>query len=217
MRKSKEVAVREIDSEAARMRASWALSYHQGTKIGAQMTVMNAIACGIQLQKAKESLPHGDFRKWQTKYLKTISTRTATRYLSLVQRMSHELATKWDTVALLLDVSPEKFTPEYASKIAPRVKKLVEGKSVRELYEDFGIIKPRQTATEKVLKRIGPRTGDKEEDRKNLTAAWVDKVEETLAGAKYSKDFVRDKDLNRFIDSLISAAAEWGIPLVVKS
>jgi hypothetical protein len=53
----------------------------------------------------------------------------------------------------VFDVSPEKFTPEYARTVLARVGGLIEGKTVTELYQEFGIIKPRHSSDDEILAR----------------------------------------------------------------
>lgn len=209
------VKQQEVDSEEARRWATWALSYHEGTKIGAQMTVLNALACGIQLQKAKAALPHGQFMAWRKKYTgNVISARTTANYLALTTRMEIAQGPKFATVANLIDVAPEDFTPEYAQKIMPKINKLIEGKTVRELYESLNIIKPRQTKTEKARQRIGPSTGDPEKDAQARARVWASDTLEKLQAVKYFAKHISDEDLTSLIHSMISAAAELGVALV---
>jgi hypothetical protein len=141
------------DSEEARKIAMWAIGHHGLTRAGATLTVVAAIACGIQLKKAKELLPHGEYEKWWKKYMQCISRRTVHRYLSLVIFLEHVAGGKCATVAHLLDVPPEKMTTEYAKQVAPHVAKVVEGKSLTQLYQDFGIIKARASKFDEARER----------------------------------------------------------------
>lgn len=180
------IAVKEekaIDTEKARLIATWALGHHDGTRAGATLTVVSAIACGIQLNKAKELLPHGEFMKWCKKYLGSIDHRTATRYMALAVDLQTKLDTvpnlkpsKFATVANLLDIAPEHMTVEYARKVAPRVAKLVEGKSIKELYEEFGIIKPREACdreAQELVKKVEAQNPKNAKERQMLFAKEI--------------------------------------------
>jgi hypothetical protein len=100
----------------------------------------------------------------------------------------------------LLDVAPEAMTLEYARKVAPRVSKLVEGKSIKELYEEFGIIKPRKASDQDYLDRQArvdakaPRT-DEEKQMLFAEEFWGE-VEHSLDNfAKYFDGGLRDEEV----------------------
>lgn len=177
-KKTEAVAIRPVNTEQARKRAAWVLSYHDGTRIGANMTIMNAIACGIQLNKAKEELPHGEFMKWHRKYLKTIGDRSTRNYMSLVLNLKALHPGKMATVANLLDVDPSKVSPEYTRKLMPKVQNLIEGKTVKELYDGFGITKARKKMDQKARDRISREPEDPEERRKFYAKEFADEFVE---------------------------------------
>jgi len=211
----KAIAKREMDSKEIRTRATYAIGYHEGTKLSAQQMVVNAIACGVQLQRAKATLPHGQYMNWRKNYIgKTISDRTLNYYLKLVDTLALEHKSKYATVADLLDVNPSKVTPAYAGRVLPKVNRLTEGKHYRELLEDFNIIKPRQTKSIKAAKKMPARTGDNETDQKNLGHVWVEDVLALLDGAESFKGHLHDEDLTALLNSFTSTAAVFDVPLV---
>lgn len=211
--KTKAVAVRAIDTEEARTWASWAMSYHMGTTAAAQATVVNALACAVQLSRAKEGLPHGEFEKWRKKYLPDIPCRTAQRYLQLLDQLQLEDGSKCATVAHLLDVNPTEVSEQQAKRVVAKVSKLLEGRNLQQLYMDFGLVKPRQTKDVKLMKRLPPKTGDAHQDAQALAHIWTEDTLEKLDGARHFKDCISDDDLTALVNAMVTAAAELGVPL----
>lgn len=209
------IAKRSINTKEARTIATRTLSYHEGTKRGAEMTLVNALACGIQLQRAKELLPHGQFMAWRKSLGSSVSPRTLDNYLALVNRLAGQLGSKFATVANLLDIAPENFTPKYAVKIMPTVKKLVEGRTVRELYEGLGIIKPKQTKARAFQDKVGPSTGDPKADSEARAKVWADELLHKLGTADTFASHLTDDDLSAIIQSMVSAAGSLGVSLTV--
>ena len=208
------VATRTMDGEQARRRAAWALTFHDGALQAARMSVVNAVACGVQLAKAKAEMPHGEFGKWRKRYAPALANGTAHRYMSLRARLAAELP-GFARVEKLLDVDPATITPEQAERVVARVGKLVESRSLNQLYLDFGVIKPRETPSRKAARKLPARTGDRNTDNAARGSVWVDKVLAELKGADLFAEFLADDDLNRLVEGMTSAAAELGVPLTV--
>lgn len=208
------ITKRAIDSEDSRKRATRVISYHEGTLIGANMTVMNALACGVQLMKAKEELPHGEFMKWRKKYVgESVSSRTLDNYLALSKGLNKQLGSKFATVANLLDVDPADVPDDYAKKIMPRINKVLEGKSLGQLYQHLGIGKPRQTKDVKHKKKMGPSSGDAKTDAKARARDWAGETIVKLKAARTFGEHINGKELSTLITAMINAAAEMGVPL----
>jgi hypothetical protein len=186
---SKKVIKQErlIDSEEARQIADYALGHHQGAVEAAGLSVVRAIACGIQLIKAKELLPHGEFMPWYKKYLQGISQPTANRYAKLAALVKSQLTSS--TTITRLDAAPEQLTPNYIRRYLPALAKVVEGKMLTELYQEYGIIKPRKAHDQEAL--------DRQERVKARNPK--DKHEEQLY---FLQDWFKDTGdrLNQFVD-----------------
>jgi hypothetical protein len=149
--------VRKIDTEEARRIAAWALGHHQGAREAAETSVLRAIACGVQLTKGKLLLEYGDFGRWWRKYLAPMGHSTAGRYMALVDAIRASVGMCGGEVPAILnpfDVAPQKLTAEYGRTILPRIRNIIEGKTLSQLYQEFGIIKARKHVDDEALARL---------------------------------------------------------------
>lgn len=178
----KQQVEKPIDSEVARQTAGRALGFHQGAVEAAGMSVVRALACGAQLVKAKQLLPHGDYIGWYKKYLRAISPDTANRYVKLALILAERLA--GTGVMAKLDVAPEELTPAYIRRFVPQIGEVIEGKMLTELYQDYGIIKPRKAHDQEAqdrMKRVQARNPrDRKEEQLYFLQDWFAEVDERL-------------------------------------
>ena len=143
MKKEKsDLPVKNYDTEEARRCAQWALGHHEGVYLAASASVMRAIAVGVQLLRGKGILEHGDFMRWYKKYLSCISERTCRKYMDLVNAITSKSAS--GAVLEKLNVAPQQLTEDYCRRMVPHVMKIIEGKTITELYQELGIVKQRK-------------------------------------------------------------------------
>ncbi|MBN1671189.1 MAG: hypothetical protein JXR37_09165 [Kiritimatiellae bacterium] len=187
-----------IDSVEARTIATRVLQWHQASFSHAQRAVISAVACGIQLAKGREQLPHGAFRKWSKKYFPMISERSVTNYLAITSHLRLKSPRKMATVANLLDCSPDKMSDTDYQHVGANVQNLVDGRSVRGLLEDAGAIKPKNTKVQRGKEREDRRVrlGLSEEEFKQREAKeWAEQVGELLGMAEVHGKYLVDNDL----------------------
>ena len=161
-----------IDSLEARTMATWALEYHGAARQAAGVTVMMALACGIQLAKAGEIYGHGLFGKWQKKYLPMLSAQMVSRYCGLVEGLKAKHGEEWEKVSKLLDVAPSELEGDGAKKVVKRVEQLVTGKTVRELFDAYGTTEPR-TPSDAEAQKLVAAAPENREDRQLYFAKAV--------------------------------------------
>ncbi len=105
--------------------------FHQASKQLSEYAVRCAVAAGIELQRAKASIEHGEFGKWITKNC-NFSERTAQNYMKLAEE-------------LLEDNMPKLLAAEsgnYLGEVEKALEKApVKGRTLAELYADYGVIK----------------------------------------------------------------------------
>lgn len=173
------------------------LSLHQMAKNCANQAVMYAARCGAELNHAKEICKHGQFMKWMKKNVPEISDKTAERYMKLAEGISKRVL-KFDTVSNLLQLpDPRDLKATAHSKVAQAVQKFVDGKTVTQLYLEFGIVKPKRTKVTKDNEKLAaqPEQETDEERRERLSreafqnfkAAAVEFV--PVTGSLASEDF----------------------------
>lgn len=202
------------DSEEMRMLAGEVIRFHLRTRDSASMMAAHALACGYRLLKANHTLPHGSFLKWMNKYLAaTIGRATAYKYMAMAEKVLSLAEVKFpadgnlppgkrDTVEALLAADEKAFTEAHVKRLLLKVKDLVEGKSLQQLYLDFGIVKPRETKALKYERRLGPPTGDRAKDDRRKAKLWVENVVKALDGANVFCDCIGDDDLNTLKQAL---------------
>ncbi|MBI3985398.1 MAG: hypothetical protein HY343_00630 [Lentisphaerae bacterium] len=97
----------------------------------------------------------------------------------------------------MLSAAPSAFTPEHVRKIVPKIRELVEGRTLSQLYFDFGVTKPRQTKDVKVHKRLGPAPTPSV-----YATDWVDRALAVLGQVGTFEKHLEEADLNRIVDGL---------------
>lgn len=196
-------AEKMMDTEKARIMATWALGHHDGTRAGAKFALISAIACGIQLNKAKQLLPHGEFQKWQKKYLGSFTDRTARRYMTVLDQVRAKV--KSDTVSDLLDIPPDKLTFEYCRQVFPRVQKLVEASTMKELLQDESVIKAPKASDQEAqdrAARVSAKNPETDEEKQLLFAQefWTE-VETSLEKfARFYKDGITHSEVKEKVE-----------------
>lgn len=200
------------DSEQSRLAANYALQGHNLTIRGGQMFVVGALVCGFVMQREKARLPHGQFEKWEKKYLKAIPRRTGKRYMQVSCRVKEIQESKCATVAHLIEQGPpSELTETHLQKIAPLITEITEGRTFTELGRELGIFKPRETKHRKYVRKMGLPTGDHQADAEHTARVWADEVETLLDPAALYKDTITDKDLTRVAHALNGALAALGL------
>jgi len=204
-------AIALIDSEDMRAAATAALCFHHAAAQGATLAVINAVACGVQLAKAKAALPHGQFEAWRKKYIPDVSERSSRMYLQTVTRME-ELGGGYKQAVKLLDTGGQQITTEHAKKLGPKVREIFDGGSLTDLYRELGVVKPKQTKGEKAAKKIGPSTGNPAADNARIANVWAGEILELLGYADVHREFITDDTLNALFDGFRKASADLGVP-----
>lgn len=104
--------------------------FHQLSAEAGRISIMAALAAGIELHRVKSETEHGMFKAWVQRHCK-FSHRTATRYMLLAEQVVPERLT-----ALIDDAAPPtiEVLEECAAPIA--------AKTLTQLYSEHGICRP---------------------------------------------------------------------------
>ncbi len=105
--------------------------YHSISQSAGQISIMAAIAAGIELQMAKAEIEHGQFRAWMQENLQ-FSERTAQRYMALAEIILGDVG-----MPRLLEMPEEERREKIASASSS-----VDAKSLTQLYLDLGLVSP---------------------------------------------------------------------------
>lgn len=118
--------------------------FHIAAKHHAEQAVTNAVCCGFLCLYTKQNLPHGEFKKWLSDNVQGVVYRTVKRYMDLAENI------KSDTVSLLNGSSAEDLpkalnNKDFKKNLLKEVNEFASGRSLTELYYDYGIVKqPKQ-------------------------------------------------------------------------
>jgi len=118
--------------------------FHIAAKHHAEQAVTNAVCCGFLCLYAKQSLEHGQFKKWFKENVKHVSYPSVNRYMQLSKQLKN-------LTVRFLD-SPEKEnlpnalnSKDFKQNLLKEVNEFASGRSLTELYYDYGIVKqPKQ-------------------------------------------------------------------------
>jgi len=120
--------------------------YHRLAMNSAAQTTCAAAMVGLELQKVKVALKKNDtgvvFGKWLEDHESDIgfTTRTAQRYMALAENLKSKLLKSQDnSVIALIGKAPSDLNDRQVKTLLLAIHKSVDGQSLSELYEDFGI------------------------------------------------------------------------------
>jgi len=109
-------------------------SWHENAVRCGKMAIMYALAIGAELVKAKKELPHGTFQKHYSDA--GIKPDSASRYM----RLAMEFQVRNSNFALC-DICELDGTLKTSPEVMERVVKIVDGRSLSQLYWEWGIKK----------------------------------------------------------------------------
>ena len=129
--------------------------YHRLAMNGANQTVAAAIFAGLellsvqQMLKAAKDAPPVIFLQWfeQNENQLGFSLSTKDRYMRLASGIKPKLKAAHPELDRLLSLAPSQMNDAQALTLMKALHKSVDGESLTELYEDFGIVKERRTPT----------------------------------------------------------------------
>lgn len=104
--------------------------YHRLSGEAGRISIMAAVAAGIELHRAKAELEHGGFTAW-IKRSCTFSQRTAYNYMALAESVAHS------QLPAMIE-APEAPTIDAIEEISEPI----EARSLTQLYFDLGICRP---------------------------------------------------------------------------
>lgn len=104
--------------------------YHRLSGEAGRISIMAAVAAGIELHRAKAELEHGGFTAW-IKRSCTFSQRTANNYMALAESVAHS------QLPAMIE-APEAPTIDAIEEISEPI----EARSLTQLYFDLGICRP---------------------------------------------------------------------------
>jgi len=157
---------------------------------------------GLQLHEEKKSVPHGEWEAWVAKHC-AYSVRTAQRYMALADGVKRR-ALKNDNgvVFRLLEKAPGDLNDKQRAQLLGGVNKLLDGETLADLYEEFGITKRKAAAGLKGGKRKhtpstkGADVNDPAEAAKDLWKPHIDFFENDGLDSRSWKDLPQ-KELSR--------------------
>lgn len=209
-------AAKPHDTETARIAATNILTWHVQAESGAKIALTAAVMIGATMQKMKNELPHGSFRRWQEKYLKPIPQRTRTRYMGMVSSLGKLQPNKWATVAHLLPSKCQEVTEREIKTVSNQVHSVLDGKHLSELYREYGLVKPRQTKSEKAHQRRKKKALETGLKGDELSAElWGEDVVDKLSHAHLFREFLSDDMLNAVAEEIVKAWTALGLPPIV--
>jgi hypothetical protein len=137
--------------------------YHRLAMNSAAQTTCAAAMVGLELQKVKVALKKsatgGTFDDWLEQHEEQIgfSRRTAFRYTALAENLKSKLLKSQDhSVVVLIGKAPSDLNDRQVKTLLLAMHKSVDGQSLSELYEDFGITRKAHGAS---LKDKGSSSG----------------------------------------------------------
>lgn len=105
-----------------------------------QKAVVTALLTGALLSHAKATIKHGNFRQWIKESLPEISYDTANRYRKLAEAVK-EQKLRGATFDLEQLLQLPQLEAEERDAMLGKLAKATEGKSLKQLYFDFDIVK----------------------------------------------------------------------------
>jgi hypothetical protein len=149
-------------------------TYHDGCvrAFGQQMGF--AFLAGLELNRVKDEIAHGQFMAWVEKHLPEIPHRTATRYMGFADALTPKLATVANLDTARLQLTNGDLPTEAKAEVLQAVHDVADGKTLTQLYRDLGVIRDKKD----------PNEGEKEKP-KNLSpeeqlAAWKERDNSAL-------------------------------------
>lgn len=180
-------------------------NYHNLSRQAAEDAVSYAVMAGLELAAVKAEIAYGQFMLWVEKHCE-FSQMTATRYMQLAERMveSHEMK-----AALLQLPGGQVQTAGDRKALMAAIRETADGETLRQLYFEFGILKPKDS------KPLGgaregagrPTTSETEALRKQCADADCDDIEMRLSKYVLGKgwQYLAEVRRVRFCDALRGA------------
>lgn len=199
-----EKAIRICKERSAEGRAQRINDLHERAMVLAQGSVTCAIVAGLELLAQKAELAHGEFEGWVEKNC-TFARCTAFRYVALARRVTERFKLK-----LADEFLAGEMNPAVRVKFVEQVARAVDGETLKGLYEDFGIVKPRVEAGKFVAPEpVGLPEGETVE---HFTAMewWSERLvelNEEMAQRNYF-GFLKPTELRSIAQQLRAAALE---------
>lgn len=177
---------------------------HAVAKSHAQLAVVFAIRTGILCERAKDSIPHGQFGPWLAKHCPQISDRTAQNYMRLVAASQSESDSDLP-VAELTDpdfLARVEGDTKYRDRISGKVRSVLGEGSLTDLYKDYGVIHGPRNVDEETGKRL-----HYEAKKKKLTPDQVARQNRAAAMALFTRALgdlqaaLNDKHARRYLEA----------------
>jgi hypothetical protein len=131
--------------------------YHAARCLAAQ-AAMHAIMAGLELLAVREELGHGAFAAWVEENCE-FTDRTARNYMALADAAKGKLAAG-ESFAGLLEAGPSELSSEDCDNLTRRVREITDGKSLQQLYLDFGVGQTRTPVDRREAGGAGKETED---------------------------------------------------------
>lgn len=120
-----------------------AIRYHHAAQAAAAQAAHLAVLCGLELRRLQHQIQaDAPWKEWVRQNL-PFSYETARNYQRIAEGIKgRALATAQDPASMaLLDLAPSQVTGKDREKLVQTVSKATDGKSLSQLYLDFGILK----------------------------------------------------------------------------
>lgn len=224
-------AERRADDEPSRRMAANIIQAHEKGRLFSQGALVMAFIAGAGMLQQKAALEHGEFGKWEKKFLgNAIPDRTRRMYKALSERIQMRLesaGTDLGRVQKLLPAPGQEIEATACEKLALVLGKVTDGKGLTELYREFELLPPKNTKSERAMKSAPRYTGVEHLDRAASATAWVDNLcaliypktdpktgEGVLDAAPYRHGPHLDTDgLNRVLQALVDCAHYLEVPV----
>lgn len=113
-----------------------------------------AFLTGVELNAAKEELPHGKFMEWRETFLPEIPERSAQRYMRFADQIRHSGGFA-DSGKLKL-LGNGDLNEKDKEKVLEAVHEIADGKTLTQLYRDLGVIREKKHQVHTPRKPVTP-------------------------------------------------------------
>lgn len=201
-------------------RVAEALRLHASATASAAQMAIAAAKCGLELKALKKEAGHGTWENFFADNFEShgLTLRTAQKYMALADGLKgRALKNESGSFLKLLECAPSELKPAEQEKLTKAVGKVTDGKTLSELYQDFGIVKKPQGSGAKGGAKVSTKTEEAPADpvqteaqiAREHTERFVALLKEELTDKKFNAASEKlRKELHGLLVDLTSAVKE---------
>ncbi len=145
--------------------------YHEGFQKAFSDQMGYAVLAGLELNRIKAALPHGEFMKWRAKHLPEIPHRSASRYMEFQTKLATH--GQFPPVANLKLLENGELSDKDKDKVIKSVHDIADGKTLTQLYRDLDMVREKKAPAHHPRKAVSPEekvSAEKEQARGVMNA-----------------------------------------------